>query len=272
MRNYVVFIAPILAALAVVGCSGDDDGGSSDTPPIVLTATFVAENPDATPEPTPRPTSAPAPERDGDGPFTGAEAEEFLEFVLLRPADIEAPDWVIQGDDVSDNADAAENDPEGAPSIERCGRLLGRIITNFPPDTAAAYLNGKPLAYFSQATMFETAGGAEDCANEAAVRFAEPGAVARVFGDLFTDPNAVVVTPVEAESIGDGSAAFSLTGQTEGGGFQVDITLLIVTFRDNAATFSVGMATPGTDAPPISELWPYVELVLGRSREYQRVP
>lgn len=262
MRNRRWFVAVGIAlSLALASCGGDDDEeDNGDTPPPVLTATALAADP--TPVASGEATSGSG---DSDAEYTGDSPEEFLDFVLLKPSDITEPDWVVQSDVTTDNESAAADDPETAPLVERCGRLLGRTITNFPPDSVAAFFNGTTLAYFSQGTLYETDAGATDCATEAAARLAEPGELARTFGDVFTSPDGVVVTPVE---YGDGTFAATLRGTTDAAGQEIDLTILVVSFQDGAATYAVGMAVSGIE-PPVDELRPYVDLVLQRSQEAQ---
>ena len=188
--------------------------------------------------------------------------------ILLGPSDIAEPGWVIQSDDTKDNTEAAADDPTQAASIERCGRLLARTVTNFPDDPLAAYLGGETLAYFSTATVYRDAAGATDCALEAATKLSEPGALAKQFGGVFVDPNAVILSPVGYDTIADGSFAMTLTGQTSAAGTVIDLTLLIVGFRSGNVTAVVGSARSGS-APPTSELKQYVNLVLKRIQENQ---
>jgi hypothetical protein len=200
-------------------------------------------------------------------PFTEADAEALLDYALLKPSDIEQPGWVIQSDDTADNAAAAEAAPEQAASIERCGRLLSRIITNFPPDVTGNYIGGLTVSYFSTATVFGTADGAADCGAENAARLAQPCELARSFASVFIDPCAVVVTPIEFTSDVAGTSAFTLAGKSMAGDLEIDLTILAVAFSSENVSAVVGSAAAG--APPTDELAPYVELVAARIAEAQ---
>ena len=73
---------------------------------------------------------------------------------------------------------AAAADPTSAASNERCGRLAGRLSrtarrTSSPRTSAAA------SCCLLAVTVYATAAGAADCAAEAAVRFQQPGELAR---------------------------------------------------------------------------------------------
>ena len=103
---------------------------------------------------------------------------------------------------------------------------------------------------------------------EAASKLSEPGALAKQFGGVFEDPNAVIVSPVGYDAIADGSFAMTLTGQTSAAGTVIDLTPLIVGFRSGNITAVVGSARSGS-APPTSELKQYVSLVLKRIQENQ---
>jgi hypothetical protein len=194
-------------------------------------------------------------------PATLEQATALLDKVLLKPADLPA-DWNISSDTSQDNAAAAAADPTGAASVTRCGRLLGRTITNMPTDIVGSFISGATVSYFSQATVFETAAGATDCANEFAQRNSQPGQLARAFGGLFVDPDAVVVTPVQYPTVGDGSLAFTLAGKVNANGTIVDITVLVVAWRQGNVAALVGAAA--NEAPPVAELQPYVDLVAQR--------
>ncbi len=266
MRGFRWFtvLSAVILSVGAVSCGGDDDGDDSgDTPPPVLTATALAADPTGVPS-----GEATSGSGDDGAEYTGDDPEAFLDFVLLKPSDITVPDWVVQSDVTTDNAAAAADDPETAPLIDSCGRLLGRVITNFPPDSVAAFFDGTTLAYFSQGTLYETPDGAEECAAAAGARLADCPALARTFGEVFTNPDGVICEPASVDAVGEGSSAWKLTGQTDAGGTEIGLTILVVSFRDSAATYAVGMAVSGIE-PPMDELRPYVDLVLERSQEAQ---
>jgi hypothetical protein len=267
-------IAITLSASILAACGGDDDSsdtsGNTDGPTIE----------DATPAPTSSgpPTSEPArpqgtiavptaPSRPEGEPFTIEDATAMLDAVLLKPVDLPAS-WMIQSDTTLDNAAAAAAAPDQAASIQRCGRLLSRTITNFPPDSVAAFLANTSLSFFSTATVYETPEGQADCTAEAAVRLADPSGIAKAFGQVFVDPAAVEVRPVDYPAVGDGSFAAYLTGEVDASGNIIPVTILVVAFSRGNTTAAVGSAYSGID-PPTGELEPYVDAVLARIDEWQ---
>lgn len=273
MLSRALLVSVLVGTLLVVACGGDDDegdGDDGDVNPSVATATAIASAPTATLESedpiTPEPRSTLAPATPG-APLDEERAAAILEYVLLQPGDITDAGWIIQSDTTTDNEAAAAAAPEQAPSIERCGRLLSRIITNFPPDVTGNYIGGLTVSYFSTATVFTTAEGAADCSAETATRLAQPCELARSFGGVFKDPCAVVITPVEFPAVADGVTAFTLAGKSDAGGLEIDLTILAVAFNSENITAVVGSAAAST--PSSDELSPYVELVADRIAESQ---
>jgi hypothetical protein len=233
----------LLGALAFVGvtlvaCGGG--GGSKATP-------------------TPAATERPAAPK-----LTQSDATRILDAILLKPADM-PEGWVVMSDSTVDNAQAAQADPANAGSIDRCGRLLGRTIVNQSPNVVGDFLAGTTLSFFSQGTIYATDAGSADCAAEAATRLAAPGELAKAFGGLFVDPSAVTVTAVPYEAVADGSFAATLSGQVNAAGTIVDLTLLVVAFRDRNVAAVVGSVANGT--PTTDELKPYVDKVRSRIDE-----
>jgi hypothetical protein len=276
MPRRVLLTAVLVAAIAIAACGGDDDGdgedeGGGDVNPSVATATAIASQAEATEEPdqpnTPRAAST-LPPRTPGAPLDEAQAAAILDYVLLKPEDITESGWIVQSDTSADNAVAAEANPDQAASIERCGRLLARTITNFPPDVITAFIGGTTLAFFSTATLYETPEGATDCAAESAQRLSQPGELARTFGTVFVDPLAVVVTPVDFPTPVEGAGAATLTGKSNASGQEIDLTILVVFFRIGNTTAAVGSAQSGS-TPSTEELAPYVELVAERIEESQ---
>ena len=77
-----------------------------------------------------------------------------------------------------------------------------------------------------------------------------------------------MLAPVTFPTIGDGSFAGTLSGQTNANGLVVDLTILIVAFRQGAATAVVGSAASA--APSIDELTPLVGIVNRRIAAAQK--
>ena len=266
MNRPLKLACAILATTALLGaaCSGDDnDNGNTPTPQVTSEATRTAgpaTSAATTSASTPAPgaTSAPPSGRT----FTLAEATALLDAVVLRPADLPGQ-WTVMTDTTTDNAAAATANPETAASNDRCGRLLGRTLTNQPADLINAFLGGDTLSYFTNATVYATEAGAIDCSAEAAGRLAQPGALARQFGSLFTNPDAVVVTVVDYPAVGDGSFAATLSGEIIAQGAPLDLTILLVAWREGNVTIAVGSARSGS-VPPVEDLTPLVDLVQQR--------
>ena len=230
----------VVLAAVLIGLGGGCSGGSSKSGTS-----------------TPQPTAT----RDVSARFTSEQAQALLQDASLTPKDL-PQGWKTMADTTQDNAAAAAADPSHAGSIERCGRLLARTVANQPADVVNSYLGGETVSFFSTLTVYATEAGAADCAGETAQRYAQPGELARAFGQLFIDPNAVQVATVSYPQVGDGSFAATLSGQINAAGTQVDLTILIVGFRKGNVTGAVGSAASA--APSTTELTPYVDLVLQR--------
>jgi hypothetical protein len=196
--------------------------------------------------------------------YSAAEAQSILQSAPLAAGDMPGPGWTVMSDTALDNAAAAASDPTGAASFERCGRLNGRLLTLQPPadQLVSRYLNGQSVSFFTLLTVYATEAGAADCAVEAAVRFQNTSELAKAFGSVFIDTNAVVVTPVTVPQVADGSLGWTLKGKILANGLEVDLTILIVAFRKGNVSAVVGSAA--ASAPSLSELTPHVNTVVSR--------
>jgi hypothetical protein len=186
--------------------------------------------------------------------------------MLIAPADVQSA-WTVGTDTTSDNATAAATDPDGGASFERCGRLLGRLVVLAPEDVVERYIGGETVSYFSTGTVYATSAGANDCATEAAQRLSECPELAKAFGSIFIDPNAVSCVPFEYKQLGDGSFAVGLTGKISAAGTIVDLTIKIVAWRQGNVSAVVGIAAAFD--PVIEELTPLVDLVVQRISDAQ---
>jgi hypothetical protein len=278
--------ASLLAGAAAIAsaCGGGNTkdatptpGATSTAPPRAAGATVAPKTPTATAAPsaataaataasdgTPAPAATPA----GDAPSGGralneTQARALLDEASLVPRDIGA-DWVITADTPSDNAAAAAADPTSAASNERCGRLAGRLVTNGPKDTVSAHLGGSIVSAFSQLAVYATAAGAADCSVESTARFAQAGELARAFGSVFVNPDAVAVKPVDYPTVGDGSFATALTGDINAAGTVVQLQIVVVGFLKGNTSAVVGVAYAPLTTPSTKELQPFVDLVLQR--------
>jgi hypothetical protein len=197
---------------------------------------------------TPAPAAPPA-----GTTYTAQQGREQVDAGTLTPADL-AAGWVVQ----SDTASAAVGDDATA-----CGLLASRTVANLPADPIAAFLAGGTLSFFSNVTAYATEAGAIECANRAASRFGTPGDLARAFGPLFVDPDAVVVEAFSYPQVADGSIAGTLTGKVNASGTVIDLTVLFVGFRKGNVAAVIGSARSGS-VPPADELTPLINLVIGR--------
>jgi len=270
----LIALAPVMAW----ACGGDDDTTGGGASPTVAAGSAQPTRPGAPASGTASTGGSPVAratvvatrvvEHAAGAAWTEAEAAPLLDAVLLKPADLPGT-WNVMSDTTSTNADAAQADPANAASNERCGRLLSRTLVSQAGDVVQAFIGGETLAYFSMGTVFATAEGATDCSNEQAARLgSSPGELARAFGQLWIDPDAVQVAVASFPPVGDASFSATLTGQISASGTTLDLTVLIVAFRAGNMTAVVGSARSGS-TPAADELAPYVDLVEARIRANQ---
>ena len=151
-----------------------------------------------------------------------------------------------------------------AASIERCGRLAGRLVTNQPADTVSAYLGGTIVTAFSQLTVYSTAAGAADCSAEGAAKFAAPGALARAFGSRVRESGR---GRGDAGGLSNGwrrLVRHGATGEINAAGTVVGLQIVIVAFLKGNTSAVVGIAYSPLTIPTTTELEPLVNLVLQR--------
>jgi hypothetical protein len=281
----LLLCAAVALSVAATACGGGgDDASKTTTPAAAATAPrSLAPSPSATPAsegtpdtvtgagastpttraaggadpPPPAPAATAAPGRT----YAQADAQALTQAASVGLGDVPA-DWSVMTDTTSDNTSAAAADPRAGESFARCGRLLGRLVTLQPPadQLVSRYLGAQSVSFFTNLTVYATEAGAIDCAIEAAVRFNEPGELARQFAAIFIDPAAVVVTPVQYPQVADGSFATTLSGKIRASGVEVNLTVLIVAFRKGNATAVVGSAA--ASAPSTAELTPLVDRVI----------
>ena len=250
---------PAKTAAATSGATSAAKAPGSATPATAAATTAATAAPASTPVPAAT-QAGPAPT---GNTLNETQAKALVDAASLKPADI-GTDWVITTDTPQDNAVAAATDPNGGASFERCGRLAGRLLTNGPKDTVSAYLGGTIVAAFSQLTVYATAAGAADCSAEGAARFAQPGALAKAFGTVFVNPDAVVVKQLDYPTVGDGSFAAALTGDINAAGTVVQLQIVFVGFLKGNTSAVVGVAYAPLTMPSTKELKPFVDLVLQR--------
>ncbi len=259
-----------MASIAFAACG--DDATSDPTPANTAVSQATASGAAASPSsaaPTAAPAKTSAPRTPG-APFTLADAQSLIEAAHLKPSDIKDLNntWKVQTDNLQDNDAYTATAPEQAPLVEKCGRLLGRTVVLQPKDILTAFIGGETLSFFTQMTAYKDTEGASVCAADTAQRLAAPGALARQFGEVFVNPDAVIVTPVAYPATGDGSFAATLTGQSNAQGQIIDLTILVVGFKSGNVSAAVGSVRSGS-TPPQEELKEYVDLVLQRIQEDQ---
>lgn len=214
------------------------------------------------PSASPAPVRAQTPAPQAPGPpagvtYTGAQGQAQVNAASLTPSDLTGA-WQIQTD-ISGSPDA---------NATACGWLSGRTVFNLATDAVGAYIAGQTLAFFSNATAYTSASGAIDCSERAAGQFQNPADVARAFGPLFVNPDDVTGAPFQYPQVADGSFAGTLTGKVAAGAATIDVTLLIVTFRQGNVTVVIGSARSRT-VPPADELGPLINLVIARVKAAQ---
>jgi hypothetical protein len=270
LRRVLLIAAVALLGVAALACDGDDgdDGGGDATPTTEAAEPSPGNTSTANPSARSTPDVERVVEREDGEPWSEDDAAALLDAVLLKPADLPLGPWVLQTDTTSTNADAVQADPESAELNERCGRILARTTVNQAEDTLTAFIGGETLSFFSTATVYESEDGASECSAESATRLAEPGALARAFGALFIDPDAVQIALADFPPVIEGQFSATLTGQIDAAGTVIDLTLLIVAFQSENVTATVGSARSGS-TPPADELQEIVELVVARIRANQ---
>lgn len=232
----------------LAAATSSSSAGAATTPP---TTDQVAPAP-ATPAPpvAPPPPTSPVP---AVGKVYGAaQGQAQVNAASLTPSELPAG-WKVQTD-IPGSADA---------DATSCGWLSGRTVFNLPADPVSAFLAGQTLAFFSTSTAYANDAGAIDCSARAAAKFKSPADVARAFGPLFINPDAVTGAVFDYPQVADGSFAGTLTGQISVSGTTIDLTVLLVTFRKGNVTAVIGSARSGS-TPPANELTPLINLVIGR--------
>ena len=301
MAGWALLIAVVLIPLSLVACGGTSHGDDDPTPPRSATGTATTAAPtarttgvatsspaagvvthaagDSTPEAqVPAPQDAPGNAGAPSGPvdtsivpptpalpqapplgaapssrtYTTQEASTQVNAASLTLADLPAR-WTVL------------TDTAGAPDANAasCGWLRSRTVSNLAPDPVQSFINVETLSFLTNATAYATEAGAIDCSQRAAAGFRTSGDIARAFGSLFIDPDAVVVAQVSYPQVGDSSIAGTLTGKIKVEGNIIDLTVLIVVYRKGNVTGVVGSARSGA-TPPFAELTPLINTVIAR--------
>ena len=239
------FVAIVALLVGLAGCGDQDEEAGAPTTPTAAPATVAAE-PSA-------------------GALSEEEARDKLERVTILADDLD-PGYVVLNDEYADNAAASAAQPDPAVALtflNGAGRVLGRTLAYIAEDTAQAAVAGESVSIFSNVNVFQDATGAAQYFAVSTQMVAEGAGVGSQLGDLFVDPAAVEVAPVEFSAIGDRSQAFSLAGQTEAQGQQYPVTALLAVIQRGPVTAFVGSVRVATP-PDVQEVESLAQLLVDR--------
>jgi len=252
VRNRVgIVFSVVIAALLVllVACDGQDE---EEGVLSAATATSAAT------------AAAPSVDREEAAP-SAEEARDKLERATLLIDDL-GSGYAVLSDEYADNAEAsaAQADPAVALTfLEGAGRVLGRTVAYIAEDTTQAALAGQSVSFFSNVNVFQDATGAAQYYAVSTQMIAEGAGVGAQLGDLFVDPADVQVAPVAFSAIGDGSQAYSLTGQTEAQGQLYPVTALLAVIQRGPVTAFVGSVRVAMP-PDVQEIESLARLLVDR--------
>jgi hypothetical protein len=241
----VSFFAIVALLAGLAGCGGQDEEAGAPTAPAATPATAAAEPP--------------------VGAVSAEEARDKLERVTILMDDI-GSGYAVLNDEYTDNAaaSAAQSDPAVALTfLNDAGRVLGRTLAYIAEDTTGAAVAGESVSIFSNVNVFQDATGAAQYYVLSTQMVAEGSGVGAQLGDLFVEPGAVQVAPVEFSAIGDRSQAFSLAGQTEAQGQQYPVTALLAVVQRGPVTAFVGSVRVVTP-PDVQEVESLAQLLVDR--------
>jgi len=239
------FVAIVALLVGLAGCGDQDEEAGAPTTPTAAPATVAAE-PSA-------------------GALSEEEARDKLERVTILADDLD-PGYIVLNDEYADNAAASAAQPDPAVALtflNDAGRVLGRTLAYIAEDTAQAAVAGESVSIFSNVNVFQDATGAAQYFAVSTQMVAEGAGVGSQLGDLFVDPAAVEVAPVEFSAIGDRSQAFSLAGQTEAQGQQYPVTALLAVIQRGPVTAFVGSVRVVT-SPDVQEVESLARLLVER--------
>jgi hypothetical protein len=241
----VSFFAIVALLAGLAGCGGQDEEAGAPTAPAATPTTAAAEPP--------------------VGAVSAEEARDKLERVTIVMDDI-GSGYAVLNDEYTDNAaaSAAQSDPAVALTfLNDAGRVLGRTLAYIAEDTTGAAVAGESVSIFSNVNVFQDATGAAQYYVLSTQMVAEGSGVGAQLGDLFVEPSAVQVAPVEFSAIGDRSQAFSLAGQTEAQGQQYPVTALLAVVQRGPVTAFVGSVRVVTP-PDVQEVESLAQLLVDR--------
>jgi hypothetical protein len=244
------FVAVAVLLVGLAGCGGQDEEAGAPSASTATPATAAAE-PSA-------------------GALSVEEARDKLERVTILIDDI-GSGYIVLNDEYTDNAAASATQPDPAVALaflNDAGRVFGRTLTYIAEDTTGAAVAGESVSIFSNVNIFQDATGAAQYYVVSSEIVAEGSGVGSQLGDLFVDPAAVQVTPMEFSAIGDRSQAFSLAGQTEAEGQQYPVTALLAIIQRGPVTAFVGSVRVATP-PDVQEVESLAQLLVDRiDREF----
>jgi hypothetical protein len=228
MRTWLIAVALALVAVPLVvgvGCGGGDE-----------------EGPSATTVPTDRPT-----------------LEAMLRSVALTLDDLPAG-FVLEGEEFTDNEEAAETDPEGKQAalarLNEWERLLGYGASYMTNDPLGTFINGGTASVTVSLSIFQTSEGAAAGLEWGREIAADPSQSIALFPGVIS----IEGEPMSFPSIGDETLAARFTGtlRPEGVELEVDVDFIahLVAIRRDRATAhiivgAIGGATPGQEVEDI---------------------
>lgn len=218
----VSFVAVLALLMGLAGCGGGDEEPGAPSAPAAAPTAAAAEPP--------------------AGAVSAEEARDKLQRVTVLMDDI-GSGYAVLNDEYTDNAaaSAAQSDPAVALTfLNDAGRVLGRTLAYIAEDTTGAAVAGESVSIFSNVNVFQDATGAAQYYVVSIQMVAAGSGVGSQLGDLFVDPSAVQVSPVEFAAIGDRSQAYTLAGQTEAQGQQYPVTALLAIVQRGPVTAFVG--------------------------------
>jgi len=203
----------------------------------------------------------------GGGGDDGAEPtpdrptlEAMLTEISLKTEDL-PPGFGVQTEGFTENAQVAENDPEGPTKalerLEGWGRLLGYDATFLVTDTVGTFQKGGTALINSSVSIFAGDQGAVDALQWGRDMLSNPAEAAT----LIPNVSDLAGGPISFPTIGDETTAAEFTGMTqpEGAPIKINFIAQIVAIRNGkgvayVAVGAIGGAKPGPEVEQLIRL------------------